>query len=358
MIKVFLLLAASGLLAACAGKPRDRQPDSPPETSIDLAAGTGDSAQESGHDLAYPKWETVAPGEQISYNQRASLVQRGHLVYQKYCIGCHGEYGDGDGPATPRLKTRPRDFTSGIYKFRSTDSGSLPMEEDLYRTLTRGLARVSMPAFPFMPAGEKLAVIEYIKNFYPQWEQDKDDRRIVPIPLAPSDLFSQQRRWRGKEVYRQIGCGKCHGTDGRGTGATQTEYIDAWGFPQKPFDFTRGSLKGGNGPLDIYRTFHTGLRSIMPSFGGETLAAAAAEALDTPVDGVDAEAERVEWLRGEFPATADAIFSEMNETQRLKLAERNSWDLVAYILSLRNPTTTAAAVLGSAWDRGQEDVSR
>ncbi len=38
----------------------------------------------------------------------------------------------------------------------------------------------------------------------------------------------------------------------------------------------------------------------------------------------------------------------MSEAARLELARRNSWDLVAYILSLRTTTTTADAVLGSS----------
>ncbi|NIW75637.1 MAG: c-type cytochrome, partial [Gemmatimonadetes bacterium] len=94
-------------------------------------------------------------------------LQRGREVYDKYCVGCHGENGQGDGPAAVRLITQPRDFTSGVYKFRSTDSGSLPMEADLYRTITRGLSGVSMPGFPLMPHRDKLAVIEYIKRMYP-----------------------------------------------------------------------------------------------------------------------------------------------------------------------------------------------
>ena len=76
----------------------------------------------------------------------------------------------------------PRDFTSGVYKFRSTDSASLPLESDLYRTITRGLARVSMPAFPLMPEAEKVAVIEYIKSLYPRWEQEKNQRVVVDVP--------------------------------------------------------------------------------------------------------------------------------------------------------------------------------
>ncbi len=209
-----VLLAAGllALLAGCAGEV----PAPAPEEAVAPA----------GSPLEYPKWETVPAGEYAAYNQRANLVRRGHLVYNKYCVGCHGEYGDGNGAAAIRLITKPRDFTSGIYKFRSTDSGSLPLEQDLYRTISRGLARVSMPAFPLMPESEKIAVIEYIKTFYPQWEAQKEDRRIVPVPTAPSDLDDEDRILRGRVVYLLQQCSKCHGTDGRGTGATQTEYVE------------------------------------------------------------------------------------------------------------------------------------
>ncbi len=297
--------------------------------------------------LEYPKWETVAPEENASYNQRANLVQRGHLVYLKYCAGCHGEYGDGQGVAAARLITQPRDFTSGIYKFRSTDSGSLPLEADLHRTINRGLSRVSMPGFPLMPETEKLAVIEYIKAFYPAWEAEKDRRLIVPIPRPPEDLNTEVRLTRGRMVYLQMGCDSCHGTDGRGTGATQTEYVDAWGNPQKPFDFTRGALKGGNAPEDIYRTFHTGLRSIMPAFGGDTLAAVTADGFDALTAKLEpGEGDQLAAVLADYPADGNAVFSEMSDSERLDLAARNSWDLVAYIMSLRRSTSTAAAVLG------------
>ena len=204
-----------------------------------------------------------------------------------------------------------------------------------------------MPGFPLMPETEKLAVIEYIKAFYPRWEVEKDQRRIVPVPRPPEDLDSEARRVRGRVVYLQMGCDKCHGTDGRGKGATQTEYVDAWGDPQKPFDFTRGALKGGNAPTDIYRTFHTGLRSIMPAFGGDTLAAVTADGFDALTDKLEpGEAEQVNAVRGDYPADGSAVFSEMSDGERFELASRNSWDLVAYIISLRQSTSTAAAVLG------------
>lgn len=333
-------LATFLLFLGCAGRDGAPEAGAPPPTPEAEAAAAA---------LQYPEWETVAAGDHASYNQRTSLIQRGHLVYQKYCIGCHGEYGDGNGAAAVRLITKPRDFTRGVFKFRSTDSGSLPLEADLYRTITHGLARVSMPAFPLMPEGDKIAVIEYVKSFYPRWDEEKDRRLVVPVPYPPEDLADEGRTARGRVVYLLMQCSKCHGVDGRGTGATQTEYVDAWGNPQKAFDFTRGSLKGGNNPEDIYRTFHTGLRSIMPSFGGETLAAVTADTFDSLTQGLiePGEIETLRPLLDQFPADGAAVFSQMSEHERLELAERNSWDLVAYILSLRTRTTTAAAVLGT-----------
>jgi cytochrome c oxidase cbb3-type subunit 2 len=297
--------------------------------------------------LEYEKWKTVTPGQHPAYNQRANLAQRGHEVYRIYCVGCHGETGDGNGPAAKRLITKPRDFTSGIYKFRSTDSGSLPMEADLLRTITRGMARVSMPAFPLMSERDKLAVIEYIKGFYPRWDAEKHARGLVMVPRAPDDLQDEERVMRGRVVYLEMQCSSCHGLDGAGSGATRTEYIDAWGNEQKPFNFTRGSLKGGDDPEDIYRVFHTGLRSVMPAYGGETLALVTRTSFAAREEQIGAqEFQSLQRVIDQFPETADEIFA-LPESERLTLIGRNSWDLVAYIQSLRSRTTTTEAVLGA-----------
>ncbi len=327
-------LALAGLLPSGCATPEPAPPPPP-------AAPSDPNAPIS---LEYPRWETLEPGEQALYNRRANLIRRGREVYDKYCVGCHGEYGDGKGPAAERLQTQPRDFRRGVYKFRSTSSDSLPMEKDLYRTVTRGLAGVSMPAFPLMPHSDKLAVIEYIKTFYPYWDQDKAKRTLVHVPGAPQDLQDQQRIARGRVVYLEMECSKCHGIDGQGTGATQREFTDSWGNPQRAFNFTRGSLKSGNSPEDIYRTFHTGLVSIMPGYGGTVLAGVSRQSVarkSLP----DGELERLGGVLGDFPETLEEV-TNLSSAEQQRLAERNSWDLVAYILSLRQTRTTATAVLG------------
>src|ERR1700729_3128160 len=67
--------------------------------------------------------------------------------YRRYCVGCHGEEGDGEGENAQWLDPKPRNFTLGQFKCRSTPSGSLPTDQDLYDTIGRGLDRSVMPTW-------------------------------------------------------------------------------------------------------------------------------------------------------------------------------------------------------------------
>jgi mono/diheme cytochrome c family protein len=73
----------------------------------------------------------------------------GKAVYDQHCAACHGDTGDGNGPAAVWLYPKPRNFSAGLYKIQSTPSGSLPTDEDLHRSITRGLGGSSMPAFNY-----------------------------------------------------------------------------------------------------------------------------------------------------------------------------------------------------------------
>src|SRR5579862_2569953 len=65
--------------------------------------------------------------------------------YRRYCAGCHGNYGDGEGENAPWLDPKPRNFTLGQFKCRSTPTGTLPTDEDLYDTIGRGVVDSNMP---------------------------------------------------------------------------------------------------------------------------------------------------------------------------------------------------------------------
>ena len=164
------------------------------------------------------------------------------------------------------LIVKPRDFTKGVFKFRSTAAGSLPTDDDLLRTLTRGVYRTSMPAWQLLPERERRAMIAYVKTFVPEWAA-RGVGRVVAVPSRPAFVGTSESIARGKQVFELLECATCHGATGQGDGPSATTLPpDTWGNPQKPFNFTQGRLKSGGDPEDVYRTFMTGLNgTAMPS---------------------------------------------------------------------------------------------
>lgn len=188
----------------------------------------------------------------------------GKKVYEQNCAVCHGSNGDGQGPAAYLLYPRPRDFTKGTYKFRSTPSGSIPTDADLDRTIRNGLVGTAMPSWKTLSAGDIKAVMAYVKGFAPDaFKTSAEPIRVGDAPKVTPQLLTQ-----GKEQYAKMGCANCHGEKGTGDGPSAKTLMDSYGFPIRPFDFTRaGAMKGGATLADIYRTFTTGVDGTpMPSY--------------------------------------------------------------------------------------------
>lgn len=217
----------------------------------------------------------LAIGSGASLAQDASMLERGKAVYDSRCVICHGEQGDGKGliGIVHRAQAKglvvaiyPRDFTAGVYKFRSTPSGVLPTDEDLMRIVTEGISRSGMPSHTDMSEADRRAVIEFIKSFSNRWQEDEPGEPIT-VPAAPSFVASSESTERGKNVFAKMQCDACHGADGKGDGRASADLQDSWGDKILPFDFTSGPLKGGSTPEMIYRTFMTGLDGTpMPSY--------------------------------------------------------------------------------------------
>jgi cbb3-type cytochrome oxidase cytochrome c subunit len=75
-------------------------------------------------------------------------LQRGHRIYQGFCIGCHGPIGDGMGPAQPHLYPPPLNFT--ILKGRGVSGGIL------YYQIMNGITGTAMPYFKRELESEKI----------------------------------------------------------------------------------------------------------------------------------------------------------------------------------------------------------
>ncbi|MBM4016278.1 MAG: cytochrome c [Planctomycetes bacterium] len=195
---------------------------------------------------------------------------RGRELYGRYCAGCHGERGNGMGPAAPFLDPKPRDFTRGTYKFRTTPSSSLPTDADLVRTIREGVHGTSMPAWTTLPDAEVQAIVAWIKTFSKRFARERPAPTLA-LPGAPKDLDTAARVERGQRVWDELKCGLCHGERGQGDGPSAKSLIDSEGHPIPPFDFTRKEPKGGSTPEDLYRTFMTGLAGTpMPDFAETT----------------------------------------------------------------------------------------
>ncbi|MDG2124465.1 MAG: cytochrome c [Verrucomicrobiales bacterium] len=95
---------------------------------------------------------------------RWPAISRGAWSTKKNCVFCHGRRGRGDGPWAKGVEEKPRDFRSGIFKFRSTPAGFLPTDDDLRRTVRTGISGTMMPAFKKLTTTALDAVIVYIKS--------------------------------------------------------------------------------------------------------------------------------------------------------------------------------------------------
>jgi mono/diheme cytochrome c family protein len=194
--------------------------------------------------------------------QRAS----GQKLYVKFCSQCHGEKGDGEGYATPHLYPRPRNFTTGKFKVRTTPNGALPTHQDLVNVIRRGMPYTSMPAWPGLSDEDVSNLAYYITTFSPDFSSKESVPKPVDLPGAPST--SNESIELGKKLYVDTGCVRCHGTLGRGDGPSAPTLKDDWDHPIRAADLAQPwTFRGGSSREDIFRTMSTGFNGTpMPSF--------------------------------------------------------------------------------------------
>ena len=185
--------------------------------------------------------------------------------YRRYCVGCHGDRGDGMGENFPWIDPKPRDFQLGIFKCRSTPTGTLPTDQDLSDTIGRGLDRSNMPPWNVFTEQQKADLVAWVKHFSPRFATEKPG---TPIQIPSEPEVTADRIKAGREVFARVQCWKCHGVTGEANGPSASTLQDDLGRPIAAFNFTEGSRpKCGSSDQDLYRIFMTGLDGTpMPSF--------------------------------------------------------------------------------------------
>lgn len=195
------------------------------------------------------------------------VLKKGKFLYNYICAPCHGASGKGDGPVSATIRVKPRNFTRGVFRYRSTDTGQLPTKSDLYRSIMIGFHTTAMPSFSDIDPDDAYALVAYIMNFsklfYDETNYPLKVQSVPPLkPLTPLSIMH------GREIYKKIQCFKCHGFSGEGNGPSAGTLRDDLGRKLYLPDFTRESgIKRARNREDIYLILVTGLNGAsMPSF--------------------------------------------------------------------------------------------
>ena len=202
-------------------------------------------------------------------------VTRGEQLYATHCAGCHGEKGDGNGPAARFLNPKPRDFGEARFRLVST-TNMLPADDDLKRVIRNGMPGSAMFAFGHLGDEDVQALVGQVRllirggierrlrQLAADSGEDLDPAELVETldrltrpgePAPVPDLFpaaTPESIARGAELYRsqKTGCIACHGPQGRGDG-TEVQRNDN-GMPTRPRDLTRGIFKSGRDRRQLY----------------------------------------------------------------------------------------------------------
>jgi cytochrome c oxidase cbb3-type subunit 2 len=197
----------------------------------------------------------------------------GKQLFYRYCWGCHGFRGDGNGenwlpPSSwlgPYLNIQPREFVAATFKCRSTPTGTLPTDQDLYNSLVRGFVNSAMPSWITLTDQNRADLIAFIKTFSARWKNEKSGD---PIKVPPETKLTTESIKHGQELFQKLECWKCHGQEGRGDGPSASTLTDSNDQPIRPYNFAVGSrFKCGATNQDLYKIFITGLDGTpMPSF--------------------------------------------------------------------------------------------
>ncbi len=223
-----------------------------------VAASPGTPAGESG-----PLPVSLTPSTVRAASP--DLLALGQRLYEAQCAACHGPEGRGDGEAAYLLYPQPRDFTRGQVPPSSRPGSGVPTDDDLFRTISRGMPGSAMPSWGHLAEETRWALVHYVKSLVPTAVDDRpagrpDGRgrrrhRRDPRP-AGAALTTPQARARALELYADA-CASCHGATGQGDGAQEQK--DDKGYPTRPRDLTLGVFKGSPEPEQLYRRIVAGM---------------------------------------------------------------------------------------------------
>lgn len=178
-------------------------------------------------------------------------------LYQFYCAVCHGAEGAGDGIAARYLYPAPRDFTIGIFKYKTSPAErEQPTDVDLFNTIKGGLPRTGMPPWGVVLNDAQIHdIVPVIKGFdfvgtwapldAPDEDFDEDGYytgellSIVERLSTENQVSFTKASVAAGNILFEENCTPCHGDDGRGNPLAEKKLRDDWGARIWPRDLTK-----------------------------------------------------------------------------------------------------------------------
>jgi len=202
-------------------------------------------------------------------------------LYQRHCAACHGERGDGRGPAARYVFPKPRNFRAGTFKLVSTVNG-VASQEDLMGVLLRGVPGSAMQSWKSFSEAERLGLVRLVSQFAADGvrqtllsQLDEVDpsaealqrivrQRLRPGPLLPvpepPELDGDAQRaalQAGRRLYLKQNCQACRGDDGRGV--LTLDLVDDNGWQVWSRDLVYDPMKGGDDFAALFRRVFLGM---------------------------------------------------------------------------------------------------
>jgi len=228
----------------------------------------------------------ASPSDPAANQTESPLIARGRELFGRQCVICHGEQGDGAGQFAYLMNPRPRNLKQGKFKLASTQN-QVPSDEDLLRTLKRGMPGSAMPPWAHLPPADLKALVAYVREIHVEaikleldagvkdgtYTSDEVSGLLAdrtqpgpPIVVPPEPPTDDLRWFNGRRVYLQA-CAACHGADGHPL--VEAVKFDDDGYPDPPRSFVNGIFKGGMEGPDLYCRIMKGMRGTpMPASEG------------------------------------------------------------------------------------------